>query len=51
MDHIDPATIVFAIVAIFVVYKLRQVLGTRTGSERRPMDITPPAPARGRPRA
>ena len=44
MDHIDPATIVFAIVAIFVVYKLRQVLGTRTGSERRPMDITPPPP-------
>ncbi len=43
MDHIDPATVVFAIVAIFVAWKLRQVLGTRTGAERRPMDVSPPS--------
>lgn len=43
MDHIDPATVVFAIVAIFVAWKLRQVLGSRTGAERRPMDVSPPA--------
>jgi predicted lipid-binding transport protein (Tim44 family) len=44
MEHIDPATVVFAIVAIFVAWKLRQVLGTRTGAERRPMDSAPPPP-------
>ncbi len=35
---IDPITIVFAVVAIFVGWRLWSVLGTRTGAER------PPAP-------
>jgi predicted lipid-binding transport protein (Tim44 family) len=42
MQNFDVSTIVFAVVAIFVVFKLRSVLGTRTGAERRPMDPTPP---------
>ena len=33
---LDPLTIVFALVAIVVVWKLRSVLGTRTGTERQP---------------
>jgi predicted lipid-binding transport protein (Tim44 family) len=55
---IDPITIVFAVVAIFVGWRLWSVLGTRTGAERPPMsgpraarvggdivDVTPtPAP-------
>ncbi len=40
MENLDVSTVVFAIVAIFVVFKLRSVLGTRTGTERRP-DPTP----------
>lgn len=32
----DVSTVVFAILAIFVVWKLRSVLGTRTGDERPP---------------
>lgn len=43
MLNLDVSTIVFAVVAIFVVFKLRQVLGTRTGNEQRP-PIMPPAP-------
>jgi len=42
MQNLDVSTIVFAVVAIFVIFKLRSVLGTRTGTERRPMD--PPRP-------
>ena len=34
----DISTLVFAILAIFVVWKLRSVLGQRTGSERPPVD-------------
>ncbi len=34
----DPAIVVFALLAIFVVWKLRSVLGTRTGTERPPFD-------------
>ena len=34
------STIVFAIIAIFVVWKLRSVLGTRNGAERPPTDPT-----------
>lgn len=34
----DASTVVFAILAIFVVWKLRSVLGTRTGNERPPYD-------------
>jgi len=42
MENLDVTTVVFAIVAIFVAIKLRSVLGTRTGAERRPMDVPPP---------
>src|SRR5260370_15118783 len=42
MPGLDISTIVFAIIAIFVVWKLRSVLGTRSGAERPPID-----PARG----
>ena len=34
----DPSIIIFAVLAIFVVWKLRSVLGTRTGVERPPFD-------------
>jgi predicted lipid-binding transport protein (Tim44 family) len=43
MQNLDLSTIVFAIVAIFVVFKLRSVLGTRNGAERPPSD-PPPSP-------
>ena len=43
MPNLDVPTIVFAVVAIFVIFKLRQVLGTRTGNEPRP-PMSPPAP-------
>lgn len=33
---LDPSTIIFAILAIFVLWKLRSVLGTRTGNEKEP---------------
>ncbi|MBN9080594.1 MAG: calcium-binding protein [Rhizobiales bacterium 62-17] len=35
-ESFDVTTIVFALLAIFVVWKLRSVLGTRTGHEKRP---------------
>jgi predicted lipid-binding transport protein (Tim44 family) len=38
MPGLDVSTIVFAIIAIFVVWKLRSVLGTRNGAERPPID-------------
>jgi predicted lipid-binding transport protein (Tim44 family) len=34
----DVTTIVFALLAIFVVWKLRSVLGTRTGNEQSPLE-------------
>ena len=34
----DISTVIFAVLAIFVVWKLRSVLGTRTGTERPPFD-------------
>ena len=48
----DVTTIVFALLAIFVVWKLRSVLGTRTGNEQPPLETlrrrTPdPAPDDG----
>jgi predicted lipid-binding transport protein (Tim44 family) len=39
---LDATTIVFAIIAIFVIWKLYSVLGTRTGAERPPLDPTNP---------
>ena len=41
MQNFDISTIVFAVVAIFVVFKLRSVLGTRNGAERPPQDRGP----------
>jgi predicted lipid-binding transport protein (Tim44 family) len=38
MPGMDVSTVVFAIIAIFVVWKLRSVLGTRNGAERPPFD-------------
>jgi len=35
-DPLDPSTIIFALLAIFVLWKLRSVLGTRTGQEKPP---------------
>ncbi len=35
-DSFDIATIIFAALALFVVWKLRSVLGTRTGAEPKP---------------
>ncbi len=52
--QLDPATIIFAFLALFVVWKLRSVLGERTGLEQKgdgaplsfPMSPTPaPAPS------
>jgi predicted lipid-binding transport protein (Tim44 family) len=37
-DPFDLTTVIFALLAIFVVWKLRSVLGSRTGSERPPID-------------
>jgi predicted lipid-binding transport protein (Tim44 family) len=37
-QSLDVSTIVFAALAIFVVWKLRSVLGTRTGEERPPFN-------------
>jgi predicted lipid-binding transport protein (Tim44 family) len=49
MQNLDLSTIVFAIIAIFVVFKLRSVLGTRNGAERPPQDRAPPPRAPGDP--
>ena len=35
-DGLDPTTIIFALVALFVVWKLRSVLGARVDIEKRP---------------
>ena len=37
-DNFDITTIIFAVLAIFVLYKLKSILGTRTGEERPPSD-------------
>lgn len=37
-DPFDMSTIIFALLAIFVVWKLRSVLGSRTGNEKPPYD-------------
>lgn len=37
-EPFDITTIIFAVLAVFVVWKLRSVLGTRTGNERPPFD-------------
>ena len=46
MQELDATTIIFAALAIFVLFKLRSVLGTRTGEERPPFNpFERPAPA------
>ncbi|MFZ1962282.1 MAG: Tim44/TimA family putative adaptor protein [Roseiarcus sp.] len=46
MQDLDISTIIFAIVAIFVVFKLRSVLGARGGPPRPPVDpALPRAPS------
>jgi predicted lipid-binding transport protein (Tim44 family) len=45
MQNVDVSTVVFAIVAIFVIFKLRSVLGTRGGPQRRPAEPTRPTRA------
>jgi predicted lipid-binding transport protein (Tim44 family) len=40
-DPFDLTTVIFALLAIFVVWKLRSVLGSRTGGERPPVDPFP----------
>ncbi len=42
MENLDISTIIFAIVAIFVVFKLRSVLGMRSGAQRPPVEPVPP---------
>jgi predicted lipid-binding transport protein (Tim44 family) len=39
MQNFDILTLVFLGLAIFVIYKLRSVLGTRTGTEKPPRDL------------
>src|SRR5579862_1587516 len=40
-DPFDPSTIIIALLAIFVLWKLRSVLGTRTGNEKPPPAADP----------
>jgi predicted lipid-binding transport protein (Tim44 family) len=42
MSEIDLPTVLFALVALFVAFKLRSVLGTRNGGERRPGGLMAP---------
>jgi predicted lipid-binding transport protein (Tim44 family) len=46
--QLDPATVIFALLALFVLWKLRSVLGERTGFEQRRDEngvaAAPPAP-------
>jgi predicted lipid-binding transport protein (Tim44 family) len=42
MPDIDLPTLIFALVALFVAYKLRSVLGTRNGAERPPGGLLQP---------
>jgi len=39
MQNFDPLTLIFLGLAIFVIYKLRSVLGTRTGTEKPPQEM------------
>ena len=47
MSSIDPMTIFFALVAIFVGWRLWSVLGARTGAERPPVDPRRPSRVSG----
>jgi predicted lipid-binding transport protein (Tim44 family) len=51
-NSFDVSTIIFALLAAFVVWKLRSILGTRTGEEKPPRNpFVSDAPAPPRPRA
>lgn len=43
-DTFDITTIIFLGLAVFVIWRLRSVLGTRTGTERPPVDLRRPEP-------
>jgi len=45
-NFLDLPTIIIIAVAIFVLFKLRSVLGTRTGTERPPIDRIRPRPSK-----
>ena len=47
MQNFDILTLVFLGLAVFVIYKLRSVLGTRTGTEKPPADMFDRRPAAG----
>ena len=38
-DSFDLTTIIFLALAVFVIWRLRSVLGTRTGTERPPTEF------------
>ena len=44
--QLDPTTVIFALLAIFVVWRLKSVLGTRVDIERRPPSAGPAASQR-----
>ena len=48
-EPIDITTIIFAVLAVFVVWKLRSVLGTRTGHEAARPPLRPPDRGGGAP--
>ncbi|MCI4678123.1 Tim44/TimA family putative adaptor protein [Rhodoblastus acidophilus] len=48
--QLDPAIIIFALLALFVLWKLRSVLGERTGYEQR-SDFSPVSPSAAAPQA
>jgi predicted lipid-binding transport protein (Tim44 family) len=43
-DFLDLPTLIAIVVAVFVLFRLRSVLGTRTGNERPPVDRTRSTP-------
>jgi len=51
MQNFDVLTLVFFGLAVFVIFKLRSVLGTRTGEERPPRDLFERRPAEDQPNA
>ena len=48
-DFLDLPTLIAIVVAVFVLFRLRSVLGTRTGNERPPVDRTRSTPVDKKP--
>lgn len=48
-DSFDITTLIFIVLAIFVIWRLRSVLGQKSGSEQNPFDSLPPRDATLRP--